>query len=119
MPEYPLDISSGHKHVAELAHAIAFYGEKIREAITLSNEIGDAGTADLLTQVTRGTDMNLCSPHGTTAIRVAVEFHLTLTAKKSVDGMSHDVKRAAAGHQRSLFHLQPGFIKRSKRWKRS
>lgn len=24
LPEYQLDISSGHKHVAELAHAIAF-----------------------------------------------------------------------------------------------
>jgi starvation-inducible DNA-binding protein len=59
MPEYPLDISSGHKHVAELGHAIAFYGETIRKAIALSTELGDAGTADLLTQVSRGSDMNL------------------------------------------------------------
>ena len=59
MPEYPLDISSGHKHVAELAHALAFYGEMIREAITLSTELGDAGTADLFTQVSRGADLNL------------------------------------------------------------
>lgn len=59
MPGYPLDISDGHKHVGQLAHALAFYGEKIREAIDLSTEIGDAGTADLLTQVSRGTDMNL------------------------------------------------------------
>ena len=36
LPEYPLDISSGRKHVAELAHAIAFYGELIRKAIALA-----------------------------------------------------------------------------------
>lgn len=59
MPEYSLEISSGHKHVAELAHALAFYGEMIRKAITLSTEFGDAGTADLFTQVSRGTDTNL------------------------------------------------------------
>lgn len=59
MPEYPLDITSGHKHVAALAHAIAFYGEMIREAVDLASELGDAGTADLLTQVSRGTDANL------------------------------------------------------------
>jgi len=59
MPEYSLEMSSGHKHVAELAHALAFYGEMIRKAITLSTEFGDAGTADLFTQVSRGTDTNL------------------------------------------------------------
>lgn len=59
LPEYPLDISSGHKHVAELAHAIAFYGEMIRKAIECCTDHGDAGTADLFTQVSRGTDTNL------------------------------------------------------------
>ncbi len=59
MPEYPLDISSGHKHVSDLAHAIAFYGEMIREAIALSTELEDAGTADLFTEVSRGADKNL------------------------------------------------------------
>jgi starvation-inducible DNA-binding protein len=59
MPDYPLSITSGHKHVAELAHAIAFYGEMIRKGIDLTTKLGDAGTADLLTQVLRGTDTNL------------------------------------------------------------
>jgi starvation-inducible DNA-binding protein len=59
LPEYPMDISSGHKHVAELAHAIAFYGEMIRSAIALSTELEDADTADIFTQVSRGADMNL------------------------------------------------------------
>jgi starvation-inducible DNA-binding protein len=59
LPEYPLDISSAHKHVADLAHAIAFYGELIREAITLSTQLEDANTTDILTQILRGADMNL------------------------------------------------------------
>lgn len=59
LPEYPLDITSCKKHVAELAHAIAFYGEVIRKAITLSTELKDADTADIFTQVSRGADANL------------------------------------------------------------
>lgn len=59
LPEYPLDISSGKKHVAELARAIAFYGELIRNAIAVATELSDADTADILTQVSRGADMNL------------------------------------------------------------
>jgi starvation-inducible DNA-binding protein len=59
MPEYPLDISSGRKHVAELAHSISFYSELIRQAITRSSDLEDASTADILTQVSRGADMNL------------------------------------------------------------
>ena len=59
LAEYPLDITSGRKHVAELAHAIASYGELIRKAIALSTKLEDADTADIFTQVSRGTDMNL------------------------------------------------------------
>ncbi len=59
LPEYPLDITSGKKHVAELAHAIAFYGELIRKAIDTSTQLKDADTADIFTEVSRGSDMNL------------------------------------------------------------
>ncbi len=59
LPEYPLDISCGKKHVAELAHALAFYGELIRKGIALATELGDADTADILTEVSRGADSNL------------------------------------------------------------
>jgi starvation-inducible DNA-binding protein len=59
LPEYPLDITSGKKHVAELAHAIAFYGELIRKSIATSTQLKDADTADIFTQVSRGSDMNL------------------------------------------------------------
>lgn len=59
LPEYSLDITSGHKHVAELAHALAFYGETIRSAIALATQLEDVNTVDILTQVSRGADMNL------------------------------------------------------------
>jgi starvation-inducible DNA-binding protein len=59
LPEYPLDFSSGKHHIAALAHAIAFYGELIRKAIALCAKLNDAGSADIFTQVSRGTDMNL------------------------------------------------------------
>lgn len=59
LPEHPLDITSGHKHVADLAHSLAFYGEMIREAVALANRLEDPGTADLLTKVSRGADLQL------------------------------------------------------------
>lgn len=59
LPEYPLDITSGKKHVTELAHAIAFYGELIRKAIAQATQLEDADTADIFTEVSRGADMNL------------------------------------------------------------
>ena len=59
LPEYPLNISSGKKHVAELAHAIAFYGELVRKGIKLADDLKDADTADIFTEVSRGADMNL------------------------------------------------------------
>ena len=59
MPEYPTDISMGTKHVAELAHALAYYGEQIRKGIKLCATLEDADTADILTEVLRGSDINL------------------------------------------------------------
>ena len=59
MPEYSLEITSSKKHIAELAHAISFYGELVRKAITLATQLSDADSADILTQVSRGADTNL------------------------------------------------------------
>ncbi len=59
LPEYPLDIASGKKHIAALAHAIAFYGEGIRKAIATCTKLSDADSADICTQISRGSDMNL------------------------------------------------------------
>ena len=59
LPEYPVDISSAKKHVAELAHAMSFYSELIRQAIDLSTRLGDAGSADIFTEISRGNDSDL------------------------------------------------------------
>lgn len=59
LPEYPLDITSGKKHVGALAHAIAYFGELMRKGIDLANELEDADTADLFTEISRSADRNL------------------------------------------------------------
>lgn len=59
LPGYNPDISSATKHIAEMAHALAFYGELIREGIALATQLEDATTADILTEILRGADTNL------------------------------------------------------------
>lgn len=59
LPEYPLNISSGSKHVAALAHGISRFGELVRKGIQVCTNLNDADSADILTQVSRGADMNL------------------------------------------------------------
>jgi len=56
LPEYPHDISSGRDHVEALSTALGRYGASVRAAIERAEELGDAGTADLFTQVSRGVD---------------------------------------------------------------
>jgi starvation-inducible DNA-binding protein len=53
---YSLTISSGKEHVTELANALATFGATIRAAIDTATKAGDADTADLLTEVSRGVD---------------------------------------------------------------
>ncbi len=59
LPEYPLDITEGSKHVAELAHAIAFFGEQVRKAIETATQLEDADTADIFTEISREADSSL------------------------------------------------------------
>src|SRR5262249_42480070 len=56
LPAYPLDIASGRQHVAALASALAAFGATTRSAIDTANKAGDADTADLFTEVSRGID---------------------------------------------------------------
>jgi len=53
---YPLDIASGREHVAALSGALAAFGGTTRAALDAADKNGDAGTADLLTGVSRGVD---------------------------------------------------------------
>lgn len=59
LPKYPTDISTGKQHIISFSHALATYGELIRKAIDQANELNDAGTADIFTEISRGADKNL------------------------------------------------------------
>jgi len=59
LPEYPLDAVDGEEHVAALADRYAAYGKHVREAIDQTDELGDADTADLYTEISRTIDKRL------------------------------------------------------------
>ncbi len=54
--DYPLTLSSGAEHVAALSDALAAFGRVVRVGIEEMNELEDAGSADILTEISRGTD---------------------------------------------------------------
>ena len=54
--EYPLEISSGRAHVKALSASLARFGKTARAAIDTAAGFGDADTADLFTEVSRGVD---------------------------------------------------------------
>lgn len=56
LPDYPLGLSAGSEHVAALSDALAAFGRAVRIAIEEMNELEDASTADMLTDVARGVD---------------------------------------------------------------
>ena len=56
LPEYPLRITAGDKHVAAMADALAAFGRHVRQAIGTADELGDADTADIFTEISRGVD---------------------------------------------------------------
>lgn len=59
LPAYPLDITEGPAHVDALSTALAAFGKLARAAIAQSDEIGDADTADVFTEISRGIDKDL------------------------------------------------------------
>ncbi len=59
LPEYPVDAVEGSEHVTALAERFAAYGKHVREAIDTTDELGDADTADLYTEISRTIDMRL------------------------------------------------------------
>jgi len=56
LEEYPLDIADGSAHVQALSKALWAFGHEVRTAIDEADELDDAGTADLFTEVSRGID---------------------------------------------------------------
>jgi starvation-inducible DNA-binding protein len=56
LPGYPLTLTSGPEHVAALADALAGFGRTVRVGIEEMNELEDADSADILTEISRGVD---------------------------------------------------------------
>ena len=54
--DYPLGLSSGAQHVAALSDALAAFGRTVRVGIEEMNELEDAGSADILIEISRGVD---------------------------------------------------------------
>lgn len=54
--EYPLEITDGAAHVDALSTVLADFGKKVRADIDTTDKLGDADTADLLTEVSRSVD---------------------------------------------------------------
>jgi starvation-inducible DNA-binding protein len=56
LEEYPLNIADGHAHVEAVARALSTFGEEARTTIDEADGLGDADTADIFTEVSRGID---------------------------------------------------------------
>lgn len=56
---YPEDVSEGPAHVDALATALGDFGKRVRKAIDEAAKLGDAGTSDLYTGVSRDVDKYL------------------------------------------------------------
>ena len=56
LTEYSPEISDGLAHVEGVARALSTFGEEARNTIYEADELEDADTADLFTEISRGID---------------------------------------------------------------
>lgn len=56
LAEYAAKTGAGRDHVDALSSALAAFGKSVRQSIAKSNELSDADTTDLFTEVSRGVD---------------------------------------------------------------
>ncbi len=54
--DYPLTLTRASEHVAALSDVLAQFGRAARVGIEEMNELEDAGSADILTEISRGID---------------------------------------------------------------
>ena len=59
LPEYPGGLVEGNAHALALAERFAHYATVIRDAITRAADVGDADTAAIYTDISRGVDKRL------------------------------------------------------------
>src|SRR5713101_7456743 len=56
LEEYPLDIADGHAHVEAVSKALSTFGREARITIDQADDLDDADTADIFTEISRGID---------------------------------------------------------------
>jgi len=56
LAEYPLTLKGGAAHLDAVSGALSGFGAGVRQDIEVASHLGDAGTADLFTQLSRETD---------------------------------------------------------------
>ena len=56
LEEYPLTIADGHAHVEAVSKALSSFGHEARNTIDQADELNDADTADIFTEISRGID---------------------------------------------------------------
>ena len=56
LEEYPLAIADGAAHVEAVSRALSTFGHEARETIEQADELDDADTADIFTEISRGID---------------------------------------------------------------
>ena len=56
LEEYPLQIADGHAHIEAVAKALSTFGQEARATISQADELDDADTADIFTEISRGID---------------------------------------------------------------
>ena len=59
LPEFPTDITDGMDYVKAVAKRLAAFTNSARAAIDRTDKLGDADTADLFTEISRGADKYL------------------------------------------------------------
>lgn len=59
LPEYPKDATSMMDHMHALADRLELLTKSVRAAIDTADSLGDADTADLFTEVSRGLDKHM------------------------------------------------------------
>ncbi|MEO8069608.1 MAG: DNA starvation/stationary phase protection protein Dps [Flavobacteriales bacterium] len=56
LAEYPQDIADGPSHVNAVSMVLAAFAHEVRASITEADDLDDADTADIFTEVSRGVD---------------------------------------------------------------
>lgn len=77
LPAYPRNATAGEEHTAALAHSLASYGERIRQAVSDTNELSDFATADLLTRILCAADQDLWMVESHHALPVSASLQAT------------------------------------------